>query len=131
LLDALSTAEKLDYALSTVTGVDKHDDEMDEISRKAITSHDELIELGKNTPPGQTGRVYEVAGQMLKYALDARNSKADKKIKMLELQLKKLKIEKDAGEHDGPSKGDELDRNELLSLIRSSNKTVSEDTSDK
>lgn len=131
LVESLSTAEKIDYALTAVTGVDKHDAEMDEISVKAIRSHDELIELGKNTPPGQTGRVYEVAGQMLKYALDARNSKADRKIKMLELQLKKLKIEKDAGEGDGLAKGDELDRNELLSLIRSSNKIEDGKTSDK
>jgi hypothetical protein len=131
LVESLSTAEKLDYALSTVKGVDGHDAEMNEISTKAIKSHDELIELGKNMPAANTGRVYEVAGQMLKYALDARNSKADRKLKMLELQLKKLKIEKDAGEGGGPTKGDELDRNELLSLIRSSNKLEEEKTSDK
>jgi hypothetical protein len=130
LLVSLSTAEKLDYALTAVTGVAEHDNEMNDISSKAITSYEDLIELGKNSPPGQTGRIYEVAGQMLKTALDARNSKADRKIKLMELQLKKLKLEHDNGE-GVQQKGEELDRNELLSLIRSSNKNESEETSDK
>ena len=84
MLESLSTAEKLDNALTTVTGVDKHDQEMDELFAKAISSHEDLVELGKNVPPGQSGRIYEVAGQFLKHALDARNSKADKKIKLME-----------------------------------------------
>lgn len=130
LLESLTTAEKLDYALTAVTGVNEHDGEMNEISGKAITSYEELIELGKNSPPGQTGRIYEVAGQMLKTALDARNSKADRKIKLMELQLKKLKLEHDNGEGH-QQKGEELDRNELLTLIRSSNKNESEAASDK
>ena len=131
LVESLSTAEKLDYALSTVTGVDKHDDEMDEISSKAISSYDDLVELGKNSPPAQSGRIYEVAGQLLKAALDARNSKADKKIKLMELQLKKLKMEKDAGDNSGDSGGDTLDRNELLKLLRTSDTQEDSKSSDK
>lgn len=131
MLESLSTAEKLDNALTAVTGVDKHDSEMDEISGKALSSYEDLVELGKNVPPGQSGRIYEVAGQMLKHALDARNSKADKKIKLMELQLKKLKLEQDEGNGDSEAKGDQLDRNELLSLIRGSNKQETDASSDK
>lgn len=131
MLESLSTAEKLDMALSQVSGVEGHDKEMDEISGKAITSYEDLVELGKNVPASQSGRIYEVAGQMLKHALDARNSKADRKIKMMELQLKKLKLENDNGEGEGQSKGDELDRNEVLRLIGSSNTNENTETSDK
>jgi hypothetical protein len=130
MLESLSTAEKLDNALAAVTGVDKHDKEMEEISGHALASYKDLVELGKNSPLGQSGRIYEVAGQMLKHALDARNSKADRKIKLLELQMKKLKIEQDSGEGEGARKGEELDRNELLSLIRS-NAQPSEQSDDK
>lgn len=129
IVESLSTAEKLELALATVKGIDRHENEMDDISGKAISSYEDLVELGKNSPPAQSGRIYEVAGQMLKHALDAKNSKADKKLKLLELQFKKLKLEQDSGD-GGPSKGDELDRNELLTLIRSNNQS-SDASSDK
>lgn len=131
LVESLSTAEKLDYALSTVTGVDEHDNEMDEIFAKAISSYEDLVDLGKNSPPAQSGRIYEVAGQLLKTALDARNSKADRKIKLLDLQMKKLKLERDSGDKDSGSSGDTLDRNELLALLRQPNTDNSTDNSDK
>ena len=44
--------------------------------------------------------MFEVAGQMLKTNLDAKVAKLDKKPKMVELQLKKEKLDKD-GKVDG------------------------------
>jgi hypothetical protein len=58
---------------------------------------------------------------MLKTALDAKNSKADKKLKMIELQLKRVRSEQlDFELGAGPAKnasGGEFDRNELLKYI--------------
>lgn len=135
LSSALTTAEKVDFALPTVRGLEAHDDEMDAIARKAVNVFNDLISLGGNVPDMHAGKIYEVAGQMLKTALDAKNSKADKKLKMIELQLKKIRAEQidfDAGQ--GPSQnsgGGEFDRNELLKYIVSSKKSENSDNSDK
>lgn len=124
LSNALSTAEKVDYALPTVTGLERHDNEMDEIAKRAVDTFNDLISLGSNVPDMRAGKIYEVAGQMLKTALDAKNSKAEKKLKMIELQLKKVRAEQidfDLGTGNAPGpKGGEFDRNELLKYIVSS-----------
>jgi hypothetical protein len=132
---ALSTAEKVDFALPTVIGLEVHDNEMDSIAKKAVDTFNDLISLGANVPDMHAGKIYEVAGQMLKTALDAKNSKADKKLKMIELQLKKVRAEQiDAEMGNGGQKsssGGEFDRNELLKYIVSSKKSENANDSDK
>lgn len=125
---ALTTAEKVDTALPVVHGLEVHDNEMDEIARKAVKTFEDLISLGGNVADREAGKIYEVAGQMLKTALEAKNSKADKKLKMIELQLKKVRAEQidfDLGNvtKKNPSGGGEFDRNELLKYIVSSKKS--------
>ncbi len=131
----ITTAEKVDYALKTVSGLDIHDSEMDDISKKALDTFSDLISLGNNVPDVHAGKIYEVAGQMLKTAMDARNSKADKKLKMIELQLKKVRAEQiDFELGTGPVKGaqgGEFDRNELMKYIVNSQKSGNSDNSDK
>jgi hypothetical protein len=131
IYSALTTAEKVDYALPTVVGLDSHDNEMDDIARKAVSTFNDLISLGGNVPDMAAGKIYEVAGQFLKTALDAKNSKADKKLKMIELQLKKVRAEQiDFDLGAGPAKGmqgGEFDRNELLKYIVSSKKSENSD----
>jgi hypothetical protein len=127
LYSALSTAEKVDMALPTVVGLDTHDSEMDEIAGKAVSTFEDLIALGGNVPDIHAGKIYEVAGQMLKTALEAKNSKAERKLKIIELQLKKVRAEQidlDQGNIKGGSFGGEFDRNELLKYLV---KTVKED----
>lgn len=129
---AITTAEKVDYALPTVIGLDAHDTEMDDIARKAVNTFNDLISLGGNVPDMHAGKIYEVAGQMLKTALDAKNSKADKKLKMIELQLKKIRAEQidfdlGQGPAQGGMQGGEFDRNELLKYIVSSKKSENSD----
>jgi len=127
----LSTAEKVNFALPTVVGLEAHDNEMDSIAQKAVNTFNDLISLGGNVPDMHAGKIYEVAGQMLKTALDAKNSKADKKLKMIELQLKKIRaeqIDQEAGV--GPVKnnnGVEFDRNELLKHLVNSQKSENSD----
>ena len=132
---ALTTAEKVDFALPTVVGLEAHDNEMDDIARKAVNTFNDLISLGGNVPDMHAGKIYEVAGQMLKTALDAKNSKADKKLKMIELQLKKVRAEQidfDLGNGGTKnSQGGDFDRNELLKYIVSSKISDNSDNSDK
>jgi hypothetical protein len=123
IYSSLSTAEKVDVALPTVEGLDAHDIEMDDIAKRAVRTFEDLISLGGNVPDMHAGKIYEVAGQMLKTALDAKNAKADKKLKMIELQLKKVRAEQidfESGNGKQNPAGGEFDRNELLKFIVSS-----------
>jgi hypothetical protein len=130
IYSALTTAEKVDMALPTVVGLDTHDSEMDDIARKAVKTFEDLIVLGGNVPDLHAGKIYEVAGQMLKTALEAKNAKAERKLKMIDLQLKKVRAEQiDLDQGNGERKGaggGEFDRNELLKYIVS-NKTQTSD----
>lgn len=118
---SLTTAEKVDFALPTVVGLDMHDSEMDSIAAKAVKTFEDLILLGGNVPDLHAGKIYEVAGQMLKTALEAKNAKAERKLKMIDLQLKKVRAEQvDLDQGNGERRhanGGEFDRNELLKYI--------------
>lgn len=128
-----TTADKVDYALPVVSGLEKHDSEMDDIARKAIDTFEDLVALGGNVPDIHAGKIFEVAGQMLKTALEAKNAKAEKKLRMVELQLKKIRseqidFENGAAGHKGiGGTGGEFDRNELIKYIVS----TKEENSDK
>ena len=58
---------------------------------------------------------------MLRNAIDAKGSKIDKKLKMVELQLKKLNIDKKSGNDTGPVEESDgyviSDRNELMKKL--------------
>ena len=76
-----------------------------------------------NVEARYSGRVFEVAGGMLKTGLDAKVAKLDKKLKMIDLQLKKEKMDKDGGIGDGDMVNGEgyvvTDRNSLLEKLKS------------
>jgi hypothetical protein len=117
---SMSTAEKVDVALPTVSGLDTHDIEMDDIAKRAVRTFEDLLALGGNVQDLHAGKIYEVAGQMLKTALEAKNAKAEKKLRMIELQLKKVRAEQiDLEQGNGERRGNnqEFDRNELLKYM--------------
>jgi len=75
-----------------------------------------------NVESRYSGRVFEVAGGMLKTGLDAKVAKLDKKLKMVELQLKKEKMDKDGSANTGDIVNGEgyviTDRNSLLEKLK-------------
>ena len=82
--------DKISSALPQVKGLgDMADKELNEVANKAMTAYEDLMDLGMNVEQRYSGRVFEVAGGMLKTSLDAKTAKLDKKLKMIELQLKK------------------------------------------
>jgi hypothetical protein len=119
IVTALSAAEKVDHALTTVAGLNTHDDEMDEIAKEALESYMELKELGMNMADSHSGRIMEVAATMLKTALEARDAKVNRKLKTIDLQLKKMKMD-GSGNDDarGPDDGMPFDRNALLKQLK-------------
>jgi hypothetical protein len=68
-----------------------------------------------------SGRIFEVAGGMLKNAIDAKSAKIDKKLKAIDLQLKKYKIDKDNNEDPNDVINGQgyviTDRNELIKKL--------------
>lgn len=124
IFSALSTIEKIDHSLPLVNGLDSHDGEMDDIADKAVKTFQDLVNLGGNVPDMHAGKIYEVAGQLLKTALDAKNAKAERKLKMIDLQIKRAKLDIDLKDSDQlPSRGVEFDRNELIKHFIQANKS--------
>ena len=88
--------DKIASALPAVKGLgEMADKELNEVADKAMQAYDDLMDLGMNVESRYSGRVFEVAGTMLKTNLDAKVAKLDKKLKMVELQLKKDKLDHD------------------------------------
>ena len=79
------------------------------------------MDLGMNVEIRYSGRIFEVAGTMMKNAIDAKSAKIDKKLKAIDLQLKKYKIDKDNNEESGDVLNGVgfviTDRNELLKKL--------------
>ncbi|OUU31580.1 MAG: hypothetical protein CBB97_00090 [Candidatus Endolissoclinum sp. TMED37] len=114
--------DKIAAALPQVKGLGELSDlELDKLSVEAEESYKNLMDLGMNVDSRYSGRIFEVASTMLRNAIDAKSSKIDKKLKMVELQLKKQKI--DQGNKDEPSGVQEQegfvisDRNELMKKL--------------
>lgn len=124
---SIAEMDKIASALPAVKGLgEMADKELNEVADKAMTAYEDLMDLGMNVEARYSGRVFEVAGGMLKTSLDAKVAKLDKKLKMVELQLKKEKMDKDGGDH-----GDDLvsgegyvvaDRNSLLEKLKNMDK---------
>ena len=95
--------------------------ELDKLAVEAEESYKNLMDLGMNVDSRYSGRIFEVASTMLRNAIDAKSNKIDKKLKMVELQLKKMKIDKDGDKDTGPIEAQDgfviSDRNELMKKL--------------
>ena len=114
--------DKIAASLPHVKGLGEMSDlELDKLAVEAEESYKNLMDLGMNVDSRYSGRIFEVASTMLRNAIDAKGSKIDKKLKMVELQLKKLKIDKTGGDDTGPVEESDgfviSDRNELMKKL--------------
>ena len=118
--------DKIAGALPAVKGLGElADTELNEVAQKAMDAYDDLMDLGMNVESRYSGRVFEVAGGMLKTSLDAKVAKLDKKLKMVELKLKKEKMDKDGKPDDEMIAGEGYivtDRNSLLEKLKNMDK---------
>lgn len=124
LQSKLEDFDKISAALPKVKGLGEvSDDELDKLANKAEQAFDDLMDLGMNVEAKYGSRMFEVAGNMLKTAVEAKSAKIDKKLKMVELQLKKLAIDKKTtianSEDTVEGKGFIItDRNSLLEKLK-------------
>ena len=120
----MSEFDKIAAALPQVKGLgDLADGELDELAKKAVDAYDDIMDLGMNVEARYSSRLFEVASSMLKNAIDAKSAKLDKKLKMIELQIKKAKLDQDANSGDDSVSlhGEGViitDRNSLLEKLK-------------
>ncbi len=126
LQDKLEEFDKISAALPRVKGLgDLADSELDDLAAKAEKAYQDLMDLGMNVEARYSTRMFEVAGQMLNAAITAKSNKIDKKLKMVDLQLKKLAIDKKHGNNGETIDGEGYvitDRNSILEKLKNLNK---------
>ena len=117
---ALSELDKINAALPQVRGLESSDREMDELAEKATKTFDDLMDLGMNVDSRWASEIFNTASSMLGHAITAKNAKVNKKLKMIDLQLKKLRMDQMNKDPDADAEtgtGMVLDRNELLKRL--------------
>ena len=122
------TMDKIDAALPMVKSLEASDQEMDTLAQKATDSFDNLMDLGYNVDSRFAAEIFAVAGAMLGHALTAKTAKLNKKLKMIDLQLKKARLDQTAGDGAIPThtgQGHVLDRNEILERLIGDRRTNS------
>jgi len=129
LEDKLEEFDKISAALPRVKGLgDMSDSELDALANKAEKAYDDLMDLGMNVDARYGTRMFEVAAQMMNAAIQAKTNKIDKKLKMVDLQLKKLAIDRKNGDKGGDGETIEgqgyilTDRNSILEKLKNLNK---------
>lgn len=135
--ETLNAIEKVESALPQVRGLESSDTEMDEIADLAKEAFNNLMDLGMQTDPRFSSEIFSVGSTMLGHALSAKTAKMQKKLKMIDLQLKQAELErklalaaKDKPQEETPlGTGQVVDRNELIKMImaNAANKNGSSD----
>ena len=126
MIEAVDLAiDKIDAALPYVSDLDTSDRELDELSDLAKEKFQDLIDLGMNVEARFSGHILATAGTLLGHAITAKQAKLDRKMRTIDLQLKKARLDMQIKQAEEKTDGDKLvdaedgkgvilDRNELL-----------------
>lgn len=128
--EAYDTLQKIEDALPQVRGLDAADGEMDELASLATSSYKDLMDLGMQVDSRFASEIFNSASSMLGHAITAKTAKINKKLKMLDLQLKKAQMDHKIESSKGPEEventplgtGQALDRNDLLKMLIANSK---------
>lgn len=124
---ALTTLDKIEAALPQVKGLEAADEEMDDLAELATNSYKDLMDLGMQVESRFSSEIFNSASSMLGHAITAKTAKINKKLKMLDLQMKKAQLDaKNAAkseeiESTPLGQGQAFDRNELLKMLSNKN----------
>lgn len=125
IIEEVDTAiDKIDAALPFVDDLDISDQELDELSNLAKEKFEDLMDLGMNVEARFSGAILQTAGTLLGHAISAKQAKIDRKLRTIDLQLKKAKLDQATQKSEGQKILDAtdgggmiIDRNELLKQI--------------
>jgi len=111
--------DKIDSALPAVRDLDASDGEMDELANLAKDSYKDLMDLGMQVDSRFASEIFNVAGTMLGHAITAKTAKMNKKLKVIDLQLKKMRLDQQTPEEQqiATAQGQVLNRNDLLERL--------------
>ena len=111
--------DKIDTALPAVRDLDASDTEMDELADLAKDSYKDLMDLGMQVDSRFASEIFNVAGTMLGHAITAKTAKMNKKLKVIDLQLKKMRLDQQTPEEQqiATAQGQVLNRNDLLERL--------------
>lgn len=121
--EAFDTLQKIEDALPQVRGLEAADGEMDSLAELATNSYKDLVDLGMQVDSRYASEIFNAASSMLGHAITAKTAKINKKLKMLDLQLKKAQLDQKMAskteevESTPLGEGKALDRNELLKML--------------
>jgi hypothetical protein len=122
IADIDTAIDKIDAALPAVRDLDTSDQELDELAALAKDKFNDLMDLGMNVDSRFASEIFGVASNMLGHALTAKTAKLNKKLKMIDLQLRKARLDQTASSPEDESnmptaEGHVLSRNELLDRL--------------
>ena len=116
-----TTIDKIDAALPTVRDINTSDEELDRLSKLAEDSFSELMELGMNVEPMKSSEIFTTASSLLGHAIHAKNAKVQNKLRVVQLQIQKARLDLQAlkAGDEQPIDGESvlLDRNAILEAI--------------
>lgn len=137
--DTLDNIDKIEAALPQVKGLEASDKDMDELADLAKEAFNNLLDLGMQVDSRFSAEIFNSASGFLGHAITAKTAKINKKLKMLDLQLKKAdldrKLANDASKAavDQPPEstplgtGQIIDRSELIRQILEQSKNAGKD----
>ncbi len=119
--NVVDMSDRINTSLTHVDDIHSSDPDMDRYADKAEKAFEDLMDLGFNVEDRNAGKIFEAASSVLKTAVDAKNAKADRKLKAIEMQLKKMRLDQNV--HKMPKVIEQdaeyvvSDRNSMLSAL--------------
>lgn len=122
LTKSVGNLDKINEALPQVVGLEASEREMDQLAQMATEGYQNLMELGMNVETRHAAEIFGAASNLLGHALTARKNKIEKKLRMIELQLKKAALDQRAADFSNAIPVSDgvatvIDRNALVAEI--------------
>ena len=124
---ALATAQNMRQQLIEIPDVSEKESEIDAIAESASGYFEDIMDKAFNAEDRFAPELFNAANALLKTALDGKNAIINAKLKLLDLELKKQKLEIDIEKAKGTPQVKDVGGNTLTvanrnSLLRKSNK---------
>ena len=104
-----------------VRDLESLDSDMDNYAGQAMNAFKDLMDLGQNVEDRHAAGVFDVASKMMTNAITAKTAKMDKKLKMVQLQIQKARLDQQGNKASlEPVQGEAEefeDRNALINAV--------------